>query len=122
MNNAEECSNIYSFYNYIDVESQLVNGNDIYYAPYLLVKGGGKWGKVWACVAQKLQMPSTIEVKLKSYLNSSNPHYQNLDVNWGFHDGTKIYLNYEGPLVDNTVGWIARISVIKNSSANNDNN
>lgn len=124
MTNAEECSSIYSFYNYMDVESQQVtSGNgatslDVYFAPYILIKGGGKWGKVWACVAQKLQMPSTVETKLKSYLNSSDPHYQKLSTSWEFDDGSNIYLNYEGPLVDNTVGWITRLSVIKNSSAN----
>ena len=100
---------------YLDVESSPQYGG-----PSVMVgDGSDTWGPVMTCIAQKLQMPTSVEAELKSGIAQSisaikgQTSFFNLptiNTSWNLSNGGKIYLGFSGP-ADSVGAWTASFGI-----------
>lgn len=96
--------------------------------PFIIASENTAWDPMMTCIAQKLDMPTSVETKLKavitqsvSALQSSSSdlqlfsNLQSLDTSWNLKDGSTIYLSFGPPAI--SIGdWSASFSVTKSAS------
>ena len=96
--------------------------------PFIIASENTAWDPMMTCIAQKLDMPTSVETKLKavitqsvSALQSSSSdlqlfsNWQSLNTSWNLKDGSIIYLSFGPPAI--SIGdWSASFSVTKSTS------
>ena len=96
--------------------------------PFIIASENTAWDPMMTCIAQKLDMPTSVETKLKavitqsvSALQSSSSdlqlfsNLQSLNTSWNLKDGSTIYLSFGPPAI--SIGYWAASFGVTNSDA-----
>lgn len=101
---AQNCSTVNSDNTLNDSDT-----TDSYGSYGFTVTGDSGWAGIMTCVAKDLHMPSSIQAKIRNFINKDVDSQLTTDisstVDWQLQDGSSVYATYAGPLNGNG-GWI----------------